>query len=76
MNKTENNKLVISKFIEEAMNQNRMDRVDDLVVEDFVELDPMPGQRQGREGLKEVLGVMRGAFRISTRYPKGGASPA
>jgi steroid delta-isomerase-like uncharacterized protein len=59
---TENNKLVISKFIEEAVNQNRVDRVDDLVVEDFVELDPMPGQRQGREGLKEVLGVMRAAF--------------
>jgi steroid delta-isomerase-like uncharacterized protein len=39
-----------------------MDRADDLVVEDFVELDPLPGQRQGREGLKEVLGMMRSAF--------------
>lgn len=39
-----------------------MDRADDLVEEDFVELDPLPGQRQGREGLKEVLGMMRAAF--------------
>jgi steroid delta-isomerase-like uncharacterized protein len=31
-------------------------------VEDFVELDPLPGQRQGREGLKDVLGGMRAAF--------------
>jgi steroid delta-isomerase-like uncharacterized protein len=59
---TESNKAVIGKFIEEVINQNRMDRADDLVVEDFVEVDPLPGQRQGREGLKEVLGMMRAAF--------------
>jgi steroid delta-isomerase-like uncharacterized protein len=62
MSATESNKAVIGRFIEEVINQNRMDRANDLVVEDFVELDPLPGQRQGREGLKEVLGMMRGAF--------------
>src|ERR1700722_7264363 len=62
MNTSENNKAVIRKFLEEVINQNRMDRATDLVVEDFVELDPLPGQRQGREGLKEVLGMMRAAF--------------
>lgn len=35
---------------------------DEIVAEDFVELDPLPGQRQGREGLKEVIGMMRTAF--------------
>jgi predicted ester cyclase len=44
-----------------VINQNLMARANDLVVEDFVELDPLPGQRQGREGLKEVLGTMRTA---------------
>ena len=62
MTTAENNKAVIRKFLDEVINQNRMDRADDLVVEDFVELDPLPGQRQGREGLKEVLGMMRTAF--------------
>ncbi|HXC95462.1 MAG TPA: ester cyclase [Edaphobacter sp.] len=62
MNVTENNKAIIRKFLEEVINQNRMDRAIDLVAEDFVELDPLPGQRQGREGLKEVLGMMRAAF--------------
>ena len=62
MTRTENNKAVIRKFVEEVINQNRMDRADDLVGEDFVELDPLPGQRQGREGLKETLGVMRAGF--------------
>jgi steroid delta-isomerase-like uncharacterized protein len=62
MSTTENNKAVIAKFLDEVINQNRMERANDLVVEDFVELDPLPGQRQGREGLKEVLGMMRAAF--------------
>jgi steroid delta-isomerase-like uncharacterized protein len=62
MNTTESNKEILRKFIEEVINQNRIDRANDLVVEDFVELDPLPGQRQGREGLKEVLGMMRAAF--------------
>jgi steroid delta-isomerase-like uncharacterized protein len=62
MSTTENNKAVVLKFLEEVINQNRMDRADELVVEDFVELDPLPGQRQGRDGLKEVLGMMRAAF--------------
>jgi hypothetical protein len=35
---------------------------DDLVALDFVELDPLPGQRQGREGLKEITAVIRMAF--------------
>jgi steroid delta-isomerase-like uncharacterized protein len=62
MSTTESNKAVIGRFIEEVINQNRMDRADGLVAEDFVELDPFPGQRPGRKGLKEVLGMMRAAF--------------
>jgi steroid delta-isomerase-like uncharacterized protein len=62
MGTTERNKVVIEKFLEEVINQNRMDSADALVVEDFVELDPLPGQRQGREGLKGVLAMMRAAF--------------
>ena len=62
MSTTESNKAVIVKFLDEVINQNRMDRADDLVAEDFVELDPFPGQQQGREGLKELLGMMRAAF--------------
>jgi|SRR5579862_3513185 len=62
MSTTENNKTVIRRFLDEVINQNRLDQADDLVLENFVELDPLPGQRQGREGLKEVLGGMRAAF--------------
>src|SRR5271154_5148289 len=56
------NKAVVSAFVEEVINKGRFERADDLVAMDFVELDPLPGQRQGREGLKEVIGQMRSAF--------------
>lgn len=49
------NKVVISSFVEGVLNQGRLERVDDLVVVDFVEVDPLPGQQQGREGLKQVI---------------------
>ena len=56
------NKSVIRAFTEDVLNQGRWERVNELVKEDFIELDPLPGQQQGREGLKDVLVGMRTAF--------------
>ena len=56
------NKEVIQAFLDEVINQGRLERADDLVKEDFVELDPLPGQEQGREGLKAVIHALRSAF--------------
>jgi steroid delta-isomerase-like uncharacterized protein len=56
------NKAVITSFVEEVINQGQLERVDDLVALDFVELDPLPGQQQGREGLKQVIKAFRSAF--------------
>ena len=56
------NKAVVSSFVEEVINQGRLDRLGDLVALDFVELDPLPGQQQGREGLKRVIAAFRTAF--------------
>jgi SnoaL-like polyketide cyclase len=56
------NKAVISSFVEEVLNQGRLERVDDLVAVYFVEVDPLPGQQQGREGLKQVISAFRTAF--------------
>jgi steroid delta-isomerase-like uncharacterized protein len=56
------NKEVIQAFLEDVINQGRLERADDLVKEDFVELDPLPGQEQGREGLKAVIHALRSAF--------------
>jgi steroid delta-isomerase-like uncharacterized protein len=59
---SETNKSVIRAFIEEVINQSRFKRADDLVKQDFIELDPLPGQQQGRAGLVAVLEQMRSAF--------------
>jgi steroid delta-isomerase-like uncharacterized protein len=57
-----NNAAIIQRFIDEVMNQGRYEICDEIVAENFVELDPLPGQRQGREGLKEVVATMRAGF--------------
>jgi steroid delta-isomerase-like uncharacterized protein len=59
---TAENKKVLAAFVEDVINQGRLERANDLVAIDFVELDPLPGQQQGREGLKDVIGGMRAAF--------------
>jgi steroid delta-isomerase-like uncharacterized protein len=56
------NKTVVNRFVEEVINQGRLEQADELVVANFVELDPLPGQQPGRDGLKEVIGQLRTAF--------------
>lgn len=56
------NKEVIQAFLEDVINEGRLERANDLVKEDFAELDPLPGQAQGREGLKAVIHGLRSAF--------------
>ena len=56
------NKEVIQAFMDDVLNEGRLERADDLVKEDFVELDPLPGQEQGREGLKAIVHALRVAF--------------
>ena len=56
------NKQVIRAFLEDVLNRGDLDRANDLVKEDFIELDPLPGQQQGREGLKAVIAQLRSAF--------------
>jgi steroid delta-isomerase-like uncharacterized protein len=53
---------VLARFIEEVINQGRLEVCDQIVEENFIELDPLPGQTQGRQGLKDVIAMMRTSF--------------
>jgi steroid delta-isomerase-like uncharacterized protein len=46
---------VIARFGKEVLNQKNLSAIDEIAAEDYVELDPVPGQAPGREGLKAFL---------------------
>jgi steroid delta-isomerase-like uncharacterized protein len=46
---------VIARFGQEVLNDKNLDAIDEIAAEDFTDLDPVPGQGRGREGLKEFL---------------------
>ena len=58
----QNNSNVVRRFIEEVLNQGKIDAAAQFFWEDMVEQVPLPGQGPGLEGLKEVLRGLRAAF--------------
>ena len=61
MNK-DNPQWVINRFYSEVINQQKLDLIDQLVSENFIEHVPFPGQGPGRQGLKDVISMMHAAF--------------
>lgn len=59
---TQDNCMVVRRFIDETINQGQIDSAAQFVWEDVVEQVPFPGQSPGLEGLKDVLRGMRNAF--------------
>ena len=58
----QNNSAIVRRFIEETINQGRIDSAVQFAWEDVVEQVPFPGQGPGLEGLKDVLRGMRAGF--------------
>ena len=58
----QNNKDVVGRFIEEVLNQGKVDAAGQFFWEDMVEQVPLPGQGPGLQGLKDVLRGMKAAF--------------
>jgi steroid delta-isomerase-like uncharacterized protein len=56
------NSKIIREFIEEVLNQGKIDATGKYFWEDMVEQVPFPGQGPGIAGLKDVLHGMRAAF--------------
>ena len=55
------NKEIVTAFVK-ATNKLELDKLDDMVVEDYVEHQPIPGQPPGREGLKWAYKVFNEPF--------------
>lgn len=56
------NKEIISRFVDETLNKGNIDAAGEFVWEDMIEQVPFPGQGPGLDGLKDVLRGMREAF--------------
>lgn len=55
-------KTVVRRYYDEVFNQRRVDLVDELATEKYVEHDPFPGQGDGRADLKARVGAILDAF--------------
>jgi steroid delta-isomerase-like uncharacterized protein len=53
---------IVRQFIEEVLNQGKVDAAGQFFWEDMVEQVPLPGQGPGLEGLKDSLRGLRAAF--------------
>jgi steroid delta-isomerase-like uncharacterized protein len=58
----QDNSAIVRRFVEDVINQGKMDSAGEFVWEDVVEQVPLPGQGPGLEGLKDLLRAMRSAF--------------
>lgn len=57
-----NNASIVRNFVEEVLNDGKIDAAGKYFWEDMVEQVPLPGQGPGLAGLKDVLRGMRAAF--------------
>ena len=58
----EQNKSLVRRLIGEAQENGRLDVVDELLAEDFVDHSPLPGVPPTREGVKMLFAGLRAAF--------------
>jgi predicted ester cyclase len=56
------NKQTVVRLFEEVVNQGRLEVLDEIAWPDHLEHRPLPGQTQGREGLKQRASMVRAAF--------------
>jgi steroid delta-isomerase-like uncharacterized protein len=55
---TQTNKALVRRFYDQVLNGRHMEAIDELAVTGYNEHDPLPGQREGREGLKDRVSML------------------
>jgi steroid delta-isomerase-like uncharacterized protein len=58
----EENKSVVRRYYEAVLNGGEVQALDEMVVPDYEEHDPVPGQGTGRDGIKDRVRILREAF--------------
>ena len=60
--KTEKNKAITRRALEEVWNQGKLDVIDEIFAADYILHDPAVGEVRGTEGLKQYVSMYRTAF--------------
>src|SRR5690348_3682809 len=55
---TETNKALVRRYHDQVLNDRRVEAIDEFAVTGYNEHDPLPGQREGRDGLKERVSML------------------
>ena len=63
-------KELMRRFYDELVNQGKLDLIDELLSENFVEHEEFPGISQDREGVKQFFAMLRAAFPDVTMTPE------
>jgi steroid delta-isomerase-like uncharacterized protein len=58
----EENKEIVLRWTKKGFEEGNVAIADEIVAADFVNRTPAPGQVPGREGLKQAVAMLRGAF--------------
>jgi predicted ester cyclase len=56
------NKRLIRRYYDEVLNEGRLEVLDEIARPDHAEHNPLPGQPQGLEGLKQRVRIIKTAF--------------
>jgi steroid delta-isomerase-like uncharacterized protein len=59
---SESHKAAVRRLVGEAQESGKLEVVDELLAEDFVDHTPLPGLPPTREGVKMLFAAMRSAF--------------
>ena len=59
---TEENKAVVRRYYEEVLDRGNIPLLEEIAVPSYDEHDPLPGQGNGLEGLKQRVEMLRSAF--------------
>jgi steroid delta-isomerase-like uncharacterized protein len=52
------NKALMRRIYDQVLNDRRLEEIDELAVTAYDEHDPLPGQREGRDGLKDRVRML------------------
>jgi predicted ester cyclase len=62
MEQVDENKAIVRRLIDEAQSQGRLEVVDELLADDFIDHTPLEGLPRTRDGVRMLFAALRDAF--------------